>query len=142
MELTVGFLKRAINGLDDNIVVGQLIGNSGFKSFSSVKRLIVLRDDSKNKDLGGKTFLVINDQGSHFFKQGGQSDLNYTGTYFDQHSIDLNKHCIITENQARIYEIGKSSLVASVVYFLLPRLFIWIVKKRYNRYLQISNKLR
>lgn len=85
MELTVGYLKKVLKDLPDNMTIASLgeCSNKKFEPFLSVKRLLVLKDDSKSKQWGGRTFLVINKQGTHFTKEGEQKDLKFTGTYFD-----------------------------------------------------------
>lgn len=71
MELTVGQLKEALIGLDDNVVIADLgYGNSKFRPFVSVKRLLLLEDNT------GKQYLTINGLGSHFTATGEQSHLS------------------------------------------------------------------
>lgn len=85
MELTVGYLKKVLEQLDDNIVLAHLdYSNRAFKPQLGVKRLLVLKDESERKEWGGKTFLVINGMGSHFTGEGEQAPLKFTGVYFDE----------------------------------------------------------
>ena len=85
MELTVGVFKKILDSVDDNVVLGTLsIGNDSFHPFQSVKRLLVLNGDDGWEN---KTFLVINDMGSHFSGEGGQKGLTYAKRHFDENTI-------------------------------------------------------
>lgn len=84
MQLTVGYLKKVLAQLDDDIVLAHLgTGNNKFDPFMFEKRLLVLKDESETKEWGGKTFLAINGQGSHFTGEGEQQGLKFTGVYFE-----------------------------------------------------------
>lgn len=86
MELTVGYLKKVLKNLDDNITIAHLgeCSNEKFEPFTGVKRLLVVKDKTKSKEWGGRTFLVINVMGTHFTQEGEQKSLTPTGTYFDR----------------------------------------------------------
>lgn len=78
MELTVGKLKEILNEVDDNVILATLDrGNDDFRTYSMVKRLLVL----KCKESGVK-YLTINPLGSHFTGKGDQSHLEYDGVSF------------------------------------------------------------
>lgn len=84
MELTVGYLKKVLEKLDDNVVLANLgMSNKDFEPFLFEKRLLVLQDISETKQWGGRTFLTINGMGSHFTGNGLQKELRFTGVYFD-----------------------------------------------------------
>ena len=88
MELTVGYLKKVLSQLDDNVVIADLeIGNDKFSPFLNLKRLLVVKDVSENKNLGGHTYLVINSLGSHFSGCDEQKNLEYQGIFFDDESF-------------------------------------------------------
>lgn len=88
MDLTVGNLKKILAGLDDNVVLATLeYGNENFHTFTSIKRLLVLKDISKRKEWGGQTYLTINCMGSHFTGKGNQVGLEYQQLYFDEDSF-------------------------------------------------------
>ena len=89
MDLTVGFLKKVLSELDEDIIIADLgIGNNDFSAFRNVKRLIVLKDVSPNKNLGGNTYLTINSLGSHFSGLGHkQINLEYQDLFFDDGSF-------------------------------------------------------
>lgn len=74
MELTVGYLKKVLELVDDDVVLANLeYGNNEFEAFNQVKRLILLKDIShKGREWGGKMYLTINGMGSHFTKEGDQ----------------------------------------------------------------------
>lgn len=87
MELTVGFLKKVLAQLDDSVVLSDLIGNDKFSPFLNLKRLLIVKDISENKNLGGHTYLAINSLGSHFSGNGEQKYLEYQGVFFDDESF-------------------------------------------------------
>ncbi len=87
MELTVGFLKKVIAELDDDVVLAQLKFNDDFDGVVSVKRLLLLEaiDDNWGK---GKKFLTINEMGSHFTeKTASKNGLKYDYKYWDEDSF-------------------------------------------------------
>lgn len=88
MKLTVGYLKKVLAELPDDVVLADLgIGNDDFGTYSNVKRLLVLRDKTENKEWGGQTFLTINSMGSHFTGEGDQRFLEYTGKHFNDETF-------------------------------------------------------
>lgn len=86
MELTVGYLKKVLKNLPDNVVIAHLgeCSNRSFEPFTGVKRLLVVKDETESKEWGGRTFLVINVMGTHFTKEGEQKYLTPTGVHFDR----------------------------------------------------------
>lgn len=71
MELTIGKLKELIKDLDDKTIVADLgYGNSNFRCFASVKRILLLEDNQ------GQQYFTINGMGSHFTAQGNQQHLS------------------------------------------------------------------
>lgn len=79
MTLTLGVLKAIIQGLDDDIILADLgFGNANFKTFTGVKRVILL-ENKENK----QKYLTINSMGSHFTGSGDQEHLKYAGISFD-----------------------------------------------------------
>jgi hypothetical protein len=77
MILTVGLLRDLLHGLDDSMLLADLqVGNDKFRTFSGVKRILILQDES------GQKYFTINSMGSHFTGDGEQSHLTYTGTSF------------------------------------------------------------
>lgn len=84
MELTVGYLKKVLERLDDDVILAHLdYSNRAFKPQLAVKRLLLLED----KDKDGRKYLTINGMGSHFTGQGEQDFLKFTGVYFDEDSF-------------------------------------------------------
>lgn len=85
MELTVGYLKKVLERLDDNVILAHLdYSNRAFKPQLSVKRLLLLED----KDKDGRKYLTINGMGSHFTGEGDQNFLKFTGIYFDEDTFN------------------------------------------------------
>lgn len=83
MELTVGILKKIIEDLPDDTIVADLgIGNDKFHPFFCLKRLLLLKNMAD-----GKTFLTINQMGSHFTQKGEQAHLIYTSRYWDEYTL-------------------------------------------------------
>lgn len=88
MELRVGYLKKVLEKLDENIILADLPhGTKYFKPFNFVKRLLVLKDVSPNKEWGGETYLSINSMGSDYTGNGEQEGLQYTGVHFDEQTF-------------------------------------------------------
>lgn len=88
MELTIGILKKVIANLDDSIILAELgRSNDDFNPFQSLKRLIIVKDESENKNWEGNTYLAINEMGSHFTGRGKQEGLKYQGMEFNKHNI-------------------------------------------------------
>lgn len=88
MELRVGYLKKVLAKLDENIILADLPhGTKYFKPFNFVKRLLVLKDVSPNKEWGGETYLSINSMGSDYTGNGEQEGLKYTGVHFDEQTF-------------------------------------------------------
>lgn len=84
MELTVGILRKVIQDLPDDVILATLeIGNDKFQAFTHLKRLILLKDITKNQE-----YLTINQMGSHFTGEGEQKDLSYTGNHWDDSNTD------------------------------------------------------
>ncbi len=87
MDLTVGKLREILKdeSLTDDMILATLkFGGQNFDTFTDVKRLLVLKDESSNKNWDGKTYLAINQQGSHFTGNGSQFGLKFTGKHFDE----------------------------------------------------------
>jgi hypothetical protein len=85
MELTVGALKKILESVDDDVILADLeYGNTTFRPFNNVKRLLLLK---ANGDWDNKTYLVINGQGSHFTREGEQKSLTYLKKYWDETTI-------------------------------------------------------
>ena len=81
MILTVGKLRKIIENLDNDIILGDLkLGNRNFEPFDNLKRMILLSTEDHK-------FLVINSQGSHFTGEGNQEPLKYDNIYFDDSNI-------------------------------------------------------
>jgi hypothetical protein len=92
MELTVGYLKKVLEKLDDDAILAHLdYSNKDFKPQFCIKRLLVVKDESEHKGWGGHTFLVINGMGSHFTGEGEQKGLKFTGVYFDDETFTTDK---------------------------------------------------
>ena len=89
MELTVGYLKKVLKDLPDNMTIAHLgeCSNQSFEPFTGVKRLIVVEDRTKEKSWGGRSFLVINKMGTHWTQKGKQEPLTATGKYFDDRTF-------------------------------------------------------
>lgn len=87
MELTAGYLKKILQYLDDDVIIADLTyGNRNFKTHSGIKRLLLLKDESQNKNWGGQTFLAINGMGSHFTGEKEQEGLVFKD-HFDEDKI-------------------------------------------------------
>lgn len=83
MKLTVATLRSILNEIDDDVVLATLdYGNGDFKTFSWIKRLLLLTDKTS-----GKQYLTINGMGSHFTGKGEQSHLKYAERYWDEDSV-------------------------------------------------------
>ena len=83
MKLTVETLRSILNEIDDDVVLATLdYGNGDFKTFSWIKRLLLLTDKTS-----GKKYLTINGMGSHFTGKGEQSHLKYAERYWDEDSV-------------------------------------------------------
>ena len=83
MKLTVATLRSILNEIDDDVVLATLdYGNGDFKTFSWIKRLLLLTDKTS-----GKKYLTINGMGSHFTGKGEQSHLKYAERYWDEDSV-------------------------------------------------------
>ena len=80
MELTAGYLKKVLEQVDDDVVLGYLKFNKDIEVFLSVKRLLLC-------ELDGRKFLMINEMGSHFT---GQSGLKFIGEFWDNESFKEN----------------------------------------------------
>lgn len=88
MELTVGYLKKVLEKLDDDVILATLVhGNNKFEPFNYEKRLLVLKDTNIDKQWEGKTYLTINGMGSNFSKTGEQQHLDFTGVWFDENTF-------------------------------------------------------
>lgn len=71
MVLTIKLLKDIISDIDDDVVLADLTyGNENFKTFSSVKRLLLVKSKTTEQK-----YLAINGLGSHFTGRGDQSEL-------------------------------------------------------------------
>jgi len=87
MELTIGALRKIIEGLPDDTILADLgIGNDKFNPFVSVKRLLLLKD---TRD--GQEYLTINSMGSHFSQNGEHKGLIYLSRYWDDETLDKIK---------------------------------------------------
>lgn len=77
MELTVGYLRKVIEKLEDDVVIAHLgeCSNDSFEPFTGIKRLLLLQDDGKKGGWNGKTFLAVNSMGTHFTRKGQQASL-------------------------------------------------------------------
>ena len=74
MELTVGFFKKVLSEIDDDVIIADLgIGNNKFSPLVNIKRLLLVKDVSFNKNFGGHTYLAINSLGSNFSGKGNQN---------------------------------------------------------------------
>lgn len=92
MELTVGYLKKVLEKLEDDVILATLVhGNNKFEPFNYEKRLLVLKDTSIDKQWGGHTFLAINGMGSNFSGEGEQKHLEYIGVFFDDNTFKDEK---------------------------------------------------
>ena len=79
MKLTVGKLREIIKDLPDDIVLATLdYGNANFTTFDGIKRVLLL----KSKE-SGKSYLTINNMGSHFTGKGTQEGLEYDNKHWD-----------------------------------------------------------
>lgn len=92
MELTVGYLKKVFEKLEDDVVIAHLgeCSNQSFEPFTGIKRLLVLKDKGEKYGWNGRTFLAINNMGTHFTGKGKQSSLAEIG-FFDQRTFTENK---------------------------------------------------
>lgn len=91
MELTVGYLKKILSQLDDDVIIADMeYGNRNFKPHSGIKRLLLLKDESENKNWGGETYLTINGMGSHFTGEKEQKGL-VIKDHFDEDKTELKK---------------------------------------------------
>lgn len=80
MQLTVGNLKKILEEVDDDVVLADLgFGNTGFRPFDSVKRVLLLKG---NEQWNNRTFLTINGMGSHFTQTFEQQDMEYLGKFW------------------------------------------------------------
>lgn len=88
MELTVGYLKKVLENVDDDVVIAHLgeCSNQSFEPFTGVKRLLLLKDNGKKGGWGGRTFLTINSMGTHFTGNGEQASFT-TIKYFDDETF-------------------------------------------------------
>jgi hypothetical protein len=84
MELTIGILKKIIKDLPDDAILADLqIGNDKFHAFTHLKRVILLKDITDNKE-----YLTINSMGSHFNQKGEQSKLVWGCKEWNEFNID------------------------------------------------------
>ena len=85
MQLTVGNLKKIFAEVDDDVVLAHLeFGNNKFSPFTQVKRVLLMKADSNWLD---KTYLVINEMGSHFTGEGEQKGVTYVGKHWDENTL-------------------------------------------------------
>ena len=89
MELTVGYLRKVMKDLDDDIILAHLgeCSNSSFEPFMGVKRLILVKDKGEKNGWEGRRFLVINSMGTHFTGKGAQKSVEPIA-YFDNRTFD------------------------------------------------------
>lgn len=92
MELTVGYLKKVLDKLSDDVIIAHLgeYGNDSFEPFMGVKRLLLLKDNGGKMGWNGRTFLAINNMGTHFTGNGSQATLAEIG-HFDARTFSDKK---------------------------------------------------
>lgn len=92
MELTVGYLKKVLEKLDDDVVIAHLgeCSNDSFEPFTGVKRLLLLQDKGEKYGWDGKTFLTVNKMGTHFTGKGKQKSFKEID-YFDDRTFTDKK---------------------------------------------------
>lgn len=92
MELTVGYLKKVLEKLGDDVVIAHLgeCSNDSFEPFTGVKRLLLLQDKGEKNGWGGRTFLAVNKMGTHFTGKGEQKSLKEID-YFDDRTFSDKK---------------------------------------------------
>ena len=103
MKLTVAVLKSILNELDDDVVLATLdYGNGDFKTFSWIKRLLLLEDK-----VSGKKYLTINGMGSHFTGKGEQSHLKYIERYWDEDIVRdaVKPACVSCDEEKETHNI-------------------------------------
>lgn len=92
MELTVGYLKKVLEKLDDEVIIAHLgeCSNDSFEPFTGVKRLLLVQDKGQKNGWGGKTFLVVNKMGTNFTGKGQQKSLKEIA-HFDERTFTGKK---------------------------------------------------
>lgn len=92
MELTVGYLKKVLEKLEDDVVIAHLgeCSNDSFEPFTGVKRLLLLQDKGEKYGWGGRKFLTVNKMGTHFTGRGKQSSFVQTD-HFDAETFTNKK---------------------------------------------------
>lgn len=85
MELTVGYLKKVLAKLDDDVILADLRFGNEVEPFMGVKRLLVVECSDRKMGWGGRKFLVINNMGTHWSKETEkQNRLKYADVWFDE----------------------------------------------------------